>query len=464
MEETKRYKIYKQYLKKYKPYYNNFYLADILVWFNKNRIINAEEIKNRWEKYLKNGSVGPLNFYVHIPFCESRCSYCMYYSRTANEFNIDRYIDNLLMQANFFSKTFKGRNFSSLYFGGGTPSILNERQMFKLLSGIFKCFGFEKGSERAFECNPKSITVEKMKILKKFGFNRVSFGVQNFDKDVLRYAGREGQRHELIKTVIKNAKKNDFEVNADLMVGIFGDSAKKVQESFKILAKLDPDTITLYSLKPSYEYLRKFYENNNEKFLKELDKKAEEVRKYIKKNKNSLGYFTQDTENEIFTSADPTFFNKKFKQAYEYSYDYTAPLSFISPCSLFALGTSGTSYIFNSLQYHIMEGVKDENKFDKLGGNYWSMDFNLKDEMVYFILQNFANKKALILKEFENFFRKKFEDVFINEIEQLKKIKKIVIKKGKASLPVDPLERYTCALFFLDQKKVDRKIGCKYQK
>ena len=459
-----KFSFYKNYLKKLHPTYNNFFLANLLVWFGDSEKINALSIRKKWNDFFKkNKKEHVLNFYVHIPFCESRCSYCMYYSRKGDKKSIDKYIKNIESQIEFFKGTFKGKYFSSLYFGGGTPSILNNLQLEKILKSLFASFDF-KGGERTFECNPRTTTFSKLKLLRKYGFNRISFGVQNFDKDVLKYANRERQTYDLIKKVIADAKKLNFEVNADLMIGLVGDSVEKIIDSFEILSNLKPDTIALYPLKPSDVYLKNFYKNNNNNFLKELDQKATKVREIIKKNSDKFSYFTQNSDNEIFTSAEPTFYIKGFRENYESSYDYTSPLNYNNPCSLFALGTSGSSYIYNKVQYHITEDVNDEELFSSKKNNYWAMDFDEKKEKVYFVLQNLANKKSISFKEFNNFFGSDFKKIFNKEINEFKFLKQVEIKKDSIVFPTDALDRYAAAMFFLDDKKIIKKINEKKER
>ncbi len=454
----RRYNYYKNFLVTQKENYNNFFLADLLVLIENNKKISAEEIRENWKTFFKdNQKEHVLNFYVHVPFCDSRCSYCMYYSRKASEKNINSYIKNLESQIDYFKDVFKGKTFSSLYFGGGTPSILNEKQLEKILNKLFKSFLFV-GGERTFESNPKSTTLSKLKLIKRYGFNRISFGVQNFDKNVLKLANREKQGLDLIKKVIKMAKSLDFEVNTDLMIGLVGDSNEKILNSFEILSALKPDTIALYPLKPSKLYLEKFYNNDNVRFLKDLNKKAGTVRGEIIKNKHKFGYLTKNTNNEIFTSAEPTFYIKNFKEKYTSSYDYTSPLNYEKPCSLFALGTSASSYIFKNMQYHITSDTNDQKIFDAEEKNYWSMDFDERREKIYFILQTLANRKSITFKEYERYFGSKLGDDFKKEISDLKSLGKVRENKKELIFPIDPLERHVSSLFLFDEKKLMKRI------
>lgn len=457
------YILYKNFLKKYRPYYNIFFLADLMHWIEEEIFLSAGQIKKKWQEniqLIKDKKVSDiLNFYIHIPFCQSKCSYCMYYSKPAVKKELEGYINKLINQMYFFKKTFSGVEFSSLYIGGGTPSILSEKQINKLFTNLIDFFNFKKDGEKTFESNPESITLAKLKLLKKFGFNRVSFGVQNLDKKVLSFANRDYQNYNLIKKTVKNAKSTGFEVNTDIMIGLKGDSVKSIINSFIKLTKIAPDTITLYPLKPPQEYLRKYFNNDYYSFNPYLYRKAKKVRHLLKSMDKTLGYSILDRGFEIYTSAEPVFYSKKFKTSYKYEYDYTSPLNYSKPCSLFALGTRASSYIFNSLQYHDAATGKEAIGFNPKEKNYWAMKFNLRDEMRYFILQHLSSKLCFSQKEFKQFFNSDFKINFKEAIQSLKKLGKIKFVGDLVFLPSDALERYTSALFFFDKKKVIKKIN-----
>jgi hypothetical protein len=116
---------------------------------------------------------------------------------------------------------------------------------------------------------------------------------------------------------------------------------------------------------------------------------------------------------------------------------------------LFALGTRASAYIFNSLQYHDAGIGKEADDFEPKKKIFWAMKFNLKDEMRYFILQQLSNKLCFSQKDFKYFFNSDFKINFKEAIGSLRKLNKIKFKNDLVFLPADPLERFTCCLFFL---------------
>ncbi|MDP3043540.1 MAG: radical SAM protein, partial [bacterium] len=462
----KDYILYKNFVKKRQTYHNIFFLADLMRWMGDGIFLSAEQIRTKWAKHIKlikNKQVGDvLNFYIHIPFCKSKCNFCMYYSRLLDNKKLDEYISKLIKQINFFKKIFSGLEFNSLYIGGGTPSVLSEKQIKRLFDSLFASFKFNKDGEKTFECNPQNTTFKKLKLLKKYGFNRISFGVQSFDKKVLTFANRNFQNYyNIVREIVKNAKVFGFEVNTDLMIGLKGESVESIINSSIELAKIQPDSITFYPFKPPEEYIKKYYNKDNKSFLSYLDLKVKEIYRILKFNKNVFNYnFDPEwTGYEILTSAEPNYFSNNFSSSYKHHYDYTSPLSFLTPCSLFALGTRASSYIFNSLQYHVMApDDKDANLAFK-EKEYWAMRFNLRDEMRYFIIQQLSCRLCFSQKKFREFFHSDFKDNFQEAVDALESLGKIKFDNDLVFLPSDPLERYACALFFFEKEKVRKKIN-----
>lgn len=155
--------------------------------------------------------------YVHIPFCEKKCKYCSFVSKCGNGKEIEKYFIALENQI----KNFKTQNtISSVFFGGGTPSVVESKYICNILSLIKNKFNLSKNCEISIECNPNSSTKEKLENFKKAGFNRISFGVQSFDNSMLEFLGRV-HKNEDVFTALQNAKDVGFEnINIDILLGL----------------------------------------------------------------------------------------------------------------------------------------------------------------------------------------------------------------------------------------------------
>ena len=118
--------------------------------------------------------------YIHIPFCESKCIYCDFYSMANNKHLIDNYIDVLLVEGAERKNELNAETLTTVYLGGGTPSLLSITQLSKLVNGLKKVFDFSAVEEFTIEVNPDDVTVEYIQHAKSLGINRVSLGVQSF--------------------------------------------------------------------------------------------------------------------------------------------------------------------------------------------------------------------------------------------------------------------------------------------
>ena len=125
-----------------------------------------------------------MGIYVHIPFCRSKCYYCGFYSVASLNLK-EQYINALIKEINIRQDYLGNKMVSTLYFGGGTPSYLSEIDLKNIITEIYRKWKFTENAEISIELNPEDGTMEKLTSLKELGFNRLTFGVQSFDKNVL---------------------------------------------------------------------------------------------------------------------------------------------------------------------------------------------------------------------------------------------------------------------------------------
>ena len=151
--------------------------------------------------------------YIHIPFCKKICTYCDFCKFYYNEEWVKKYIDSLENEINL---NYKGETLDTLYIGGGTPSSLDLISLEKLLKIINK-FKLNKTYEFTIEFNPEDIIEEKLLLCKKYNVNRISIGIESFNKDNLKYLGRD---YLNFKEKIDLVKKYFDNINVDLIYGL----------------------------------------------------------------------------------------------------------------------------------------------------------------------------------------------------------------------------------------------------
>ncbi|MDR0646802.1 MAG: radical SAM family heme chaperone HemW [Elusimicrobiota bacterium] len=185
-----------------------------------------------------------LGLYIHIPFCVSKCNYCDFVSFSNRENLKTPYINALLKEAQIY----KNKKPQTLYIGGGTPSLLSARQIEILLGGLAKTFGRIKNfKESTFECNPESLTEDKLKILKDYGISRLSIGAQVLNDKHLKAIGRAHTGRQFFKAYNLAAKYFN-NINIDLIAGLPMQSLSDFKKSLKEAAKLEPKHFSIYGL------------------------------------------------------------------------------------------------------------------------------------------------------------------------------------------------------------------------
>ena len=197
-----------------------------------------------------------LGLYIHIPFCAKKCDYCDFYSLTgADDKLMNRYaaalISHIEETARFTGKSAKGRGLSveTVYFGGGTPTLFGASRLSKVLGALQKHYDFAASSEITLEANPGTVTFKELKKLRKAGFNRISFGVQAVQPELLKALGRI-HTAEQAADAVRDAQKAGFDnISVDLLYGLPGQTAEMVTESLQSVFTWKVQHISFYGLK-----------------------------------------------------------------------------------------------------------------------------------------------------------------------------------------------------------------------
>ena len=193
----------------------------------------------------------PFGIYLHIPFCEKRCDFCYYLSYAdQNASEIDAYLSGIAQEARLYARSaaLAGREVDFLYVGGGTPSLLSRPRIARLFDDLAAA-GFNTVTrETSFECAPRSVTPEKLELLRSRGVNRISLGVQQWDDRILALNGRV-HRSADIERALGSIRATGFDtVNCDLIAGLVGETDQTFFDSLEKLLEHEPDSITIYQL------------------------------------------------------------------------------------------------------------------------------------------------------------------------------------------------------------------------
>jgi len=198
---------------------------------------------------LRDGEEAPLSLYVHIPFCEQLCYYCgcnkiitKHHERSA------QYLDVLEAELALVVKSLgTGRPVSQLHFGGGSPTFLSDAELTRVMTFIGDAFRLTPDSEVSIEVDPRTVTAQRLAHFRTLRFNRLSFGVQDFDPDVQKAVHRE-QSFEMVRDLMQASRELGYtSVNADLIYGLPRQSAESFARTVQQIGELRPDRIALYA-------------------------------------------------------------------------------------------------------------------------------------------------------------------------------------------------------------------------
>ena len=227
-----------------------------------------------------------IGVYIHIPFCNKICNYCDFCKILYDSNYVSRYLDSLEKEIH---DRYKGETIKSIYIGGGTPSSLSIDELDRLLS-IITIFNLDDNYEYTVECNIESIDVDKINIFKSYGVNRISFGVESFNKDIQKILGRS-HNEDMIFDNIYLTKKYFDNINIDLIYGV-NDNIDIVKYDISKFLELDIPHISCYSL--ILEEHTKLYIDGYKYTLEDIDS---DMYNYISNTLNKNGYKHYEISN-----------------------------------------------------------------------------------------------------------------------------------------------------------------------
>ena len=193
--------------------------------------------------------------YVHIPFCTVKCGYCDFNTYTSNELGTLKQSDfaatligEIILSAEILQESnVAPRKLKTVFFGGGTPSLLPAADLIAILDELESKFGFQSDAEITFEANPDSVTRESLSALKNAGFTRISIGMQSAVRDVLKTLERT-HNPENVAIALDIAKSLGFRTSLDLIFGAPGETLQQWEQTVLEVIELDPGHLSAYSL------------------------------------------------------------------------------------------------------------------------------------------------------------------------------------------------------------------------
>ncbi|WP_055071276.1 radical SAM family heme chaperone HemW [Clostridium massiliamazoniense] len=350
-----------------------------------------------------------ISLYIHIPFCDQKCFYCDFPSFAGKGQLKEAYIKALIKEMN--NKITKEYLINTIFIGGGTPSSLGVNELEMLLKEVSK-LNLSNNIEHTMECNPGNLTREKLKIMKEYGVNRISMGLQAVQNTLLKSIGRIHDYDEFEKN-FKEARDFGFNnINVDLIFGLPNQSLENWKESLERIIALNPEHISAYSL--IIEEGTAFYKLYEEDKLKVPEEEVEREMYNLAKSKLlEAGYYQYEISNYS-------------KIGLECRHN----LAYWNMDSWIGVGSAASSYIDNkrltntSVVEKYIEGINNDNPIVEE-----EIINSLKDNMEEFMFMGLRKIKGISISEFEKRFGKSIEEVYGPLLNKYEKAK-LIIRNG----------------------------------
>ena len=185
--------------------------------------------------------------YIHIPFCKQRCTYCDFYTQVAPQ-KIPEIVTSIVSELHLRKDYLKNQQVDTIYFGGGTPSLLNYLQFKSIFNAIFDTYNVDKDAEITFEANPDDLSPAFLNDVMKLPFNRISIGIQSFDDEFLKKINRRHSGIQAIKAVQACKQHGINNISIDLIYGLPGQTMENWSKELETAYGLDVQHISVYGL------------------------------------------------------------------------------------------------------------------------------------------------------------------------------------------------------------------------
>lgn len=295
-----------------------------------------------------------MSIYIHIPFCASICTYCDFCKIYYNKKYIDKYLDSLEKEIN---ERYQGEKVKTIFIGGGTPTSLDNDELKRLLE-ITKIFDTQETIEFTIESNVESITEDKLKIMKEYGVNRISIGVQSFNNQIIKILGRSHTKEEIYNKI--NLTKKYFDnINIDLIYAVT-ENIDIVKEDIDNILRLDISHISTYSLIIEDRTILKI--NNYQNIEEDIDYQMYKYIENILEDNNYIHYEISNYAKKGFES--------KHNLVYWNNEEY------------YGFGLSSTSFLNNLRRTNTKNIIKylDNNYLDE--ENYEDKEIRIENEIM----------------------------------------------------------------------------------
>ncbi len=357
----------------------------------------------------------PLSVYIHIPFCDSLCYYC-----ACNKIITKRYakalsyLELLEREIELHANAFGTRQqVSQLHLGGGTPTFLKDQELTTLMKALERAFEFTPGCERSIEVDPRTVTPERLRFLRASGFNRISFGVQDFNEGVQKAVHRIQSVQE-VTGLVESSRSLGFEsINLDLIYGLPKQTPSSFERTLEQVIAISPDRIALYAyahLPARFKPQRRIHESELPSATSKIFMLARAMQQLADAGYIYIGmdHFAKSTDSLAISKRRGTL-HRNFQ-------GYTVqPDGDLIGLGVSAIGRVGASYSQNAKDLDSYSDLLEQGKFPVVRGLTLSRDDLLRRTVIMALMC----QGVLSFDDVEQTYLIDFKPYFANELKQL---------------------------------------------
>jgi oxygen-independent coproporphyrinogen-3 oxidase len=370
----------------------------------------------------------PFALYIHIPFCAKKCPYCDFYSVKYSKERVDQFWAALFRELEYLNRFVKFKQIRSIYIGGGTPSLIKTDKILDLLNKISNYFKIPPGIEITLEANPSSLNKEKIISYKRIGINRLSVGIQSFNKSFLKILGRQ-TTPENNKKILELISKYFNNYSADLIFALPGQKIDDFKKDLDKLLEYNPPHISLYNLEVHENTV--FYDKVKSGKLEIINEEIDaEMYEYAVKTLVKNDYQHYEISN---------FAKRGFRAQHNYLYWKYQPYLALGPGAAGFDGKLRYQNINDLEEYINIYGSKNNNKSENkiLNSNINNVfpcseviKLDLAERLAEYCFLKLRTAEGVSYFEFKKRFSEDFNKIYGEKVAVLKK-KKLLIERNE---------------------------------
>ena len=433
---------------------------------------------------MKTRNKQPLSIYIHIPFCKQKCLYCDFLSAPACGQERESYVEALLREIKGMAMHCREYEIISVFFGGGTPSLLTGEQMRRIMNALKTHYDLNRDAEISMECNPATASADTLKAYRECGINRLSIGLQSANEEELKALGRIHDYGQFLQTYESARNVGFSNINIDLMSALPGQTLLSYEETLQKVIELSPEHISAYSL--IVEEGTPFYEMYGERAECENGKTADKMAEY-KKNKppdegaQSMESATmhpklpdEDTERQMYHRTreileEEGYYRYEISNYAKEGYECRHNLTYWTGVEYIGFGIGAASY-FKGYRYKNIGDIRSYQKMLSAEDTFyrwqsdsfmpdavlWHEEIELlseKDRMEEFMFLGLRLKKGVSKQEFMDKFDRSMEEVYQKVLSRLTEEGVLEQKNKRICLSEKGMDvaNYVMAEFLLDE-------------